>query len=76
MILTQELIGNNTATGSVWECFTPVPHACTGVATVAVTQTPCCSAGAVTEQAWQEAQAAAEHAEALAEAAAQNASEL
>jgi hypothetical protein len=76
MILIQELVGDNTATGSVWECVTPVPHDCTGVATVAVTQTPCCPAGAVTEQSWQEAQAAAEHAEALAEAAAQNASEL
>jgi hypothetical protein len=76
MILIQELTGENTSTGSVWECVTPTPHACTGIATVAVTQTPCCPAGAVIEQSWQEAQAAAEHAEALAEAAAQNASEL
>jgi hypothetical protein len=76
MILIQELTGNNTATGSGWQCVTPASHDCTGIATVAVTQTPCCPAGAVREQAWQEAQAAAEHAEALADAAAQNALEL
>jgi hypothetical protein len=76
MILIQELVGDNTATGSAWECVTAVPHDCTGTATVAVTQTPCCPTGATTEQSWQEAQAAAEHAEALRDAAAQIALEL
>jgi hypothetical protein len=53
-------------------CMTQLGHVCTGIATVAVTQRPCCPAGAVKEQAWQEAQAAAEHAEALRDAAAEN----
>jgi hypothetical protein len=72
MILTQELAGSNTATGGGWMCMTQLGHVCTGIATVAVTQRPCCPAGAVKEQAWQEAQAAAEHAEALRDAAAEN----
>lgn len=76
MILTQELIGNNTATDSGWQCMTQLGHVCTGIATVAVTQRPCCPTGAITEQSWQEAEAAEEHAEALRDAAAQNALEL
>ena len=76
MILTQELTGNNTATGSGWQCMTQLGHVCTGIATVAVTQRPCCPAGAVKEQARQEAQAAEQHAEALRDAAAQNELEL
>ncbi len=76
MILIQELVGDNTATGRGWMCATSAGHVCTGVATVAVTQTPCCPAGAVKEEAWQQIEAAADHAEALADAAAQNALEL